>query len=225
MVKKKLIRFAENFTFTNLFQQSYDELMTGFPLKGHWNENYFRNWNPITVELGCGKGEYTVNLAKTYPGRNFIGIDIKGARMWKGCKTATLAGLGNVAFIRSRIELITHFFDAGEVDEIWITFPDPQPQHSRVRKRLTAPIFLERYRNVLRPGGTIHLKTDNDLLYEYTLGIIAGEKHELKLAVPDLYGSGYAGDAVSVRTFYEEMFLKEGATIKYIQFSLGHGQG
>lgn len=222
MVKKKLIRFAENFTFSNLFQQSYDELMQGFALRGRWSPDFFRNDHPVTLELGCGKGEYTVHLAMENPGRNFIGIDIKGARMWKGCKLSQEAGLSNVAFIRTRIELLEHFFGPGEVDEIWITFPDPHPTQRRVRKRLTSPIFIKRYLKVLKPGGMIHLKTDNEQLFEYTLGVINEMGHRLVLKEWDLYHSDYQGDATKIRTFYEEMFLQDGQSIKYLQFIPRH---
>jgi len=222
MVKKKLVRFAENFTFGHLFQQSYADLLQGFPLKGRWKTDYFRNDHPIVLELGCGKGEYTVNLANDDPSRNFIGIDIKGARMWRGCRMVKDLGLKNVAFIRTKIELIGYFFDAGEVDEIWITFPDPHPTHRRLRRRLTSPIFIRRYLKILRPGGRIHLKTDNEQLFDFTLDMIKEMGHQLIMAERDLYGSGYEGEATQIRTFYEEMFCKEGMTIKYLQFIPRH---
>lgn len=222
MVKKKLIRFAENFTFSNLFQQSYEELMQGFALKGRWRAEFFHNDHPLILELGCGKGEYTFHLALENPGRNYIGLDIKGARMWKGCKLSTEADLTNVAFIRTRIELLEHFFAEEEVDEIWITFPDPHPTHRRVRKRLTSPIFIDRYLKVLKPGGMIHLKTDNEQFFDYTLGVIEEMGHELVFAERDIHGSGYQGDAMRIRTFYEEMFLKEGQSIKYLKFIPRH---
>jgi tRNA (guanine-N7-)-methyltransferase len=221
--KKKLIHFEENLSFGHLFQQSYPELMAGFPLKGLWNKDFFRNPHPIVLELGCGKGEYTVNLAQADPGRNFIGIDIKGARMWKGCKLVEERQIRNAAFVRSQIELLEHFFDPGEVSEIWITFPDPHEPNRRAHKRLTSPRFLERYRKILAPGGIIHLKTDNSLLYDYTLGIIRADGHELMLASDDLYRETGAEQARSVQTFYEAKFRSEGIPIKYLEFRLNHG--
>lgn len=216
MVKKKLIRFAENYTFDHLFQQSYEELMKGFPLKGKWHSEYFGNHNPITLELGCGKGEYTVGLARMSPKKNFIGVDIKGARLWKGGKAVQRDNMKNVAFIRTKIELIEHFFDPDEVDEIWITFPDPQPK--RERRRLTSPLFLSRYAGVIKDGGIVHLKTDNKDFFEYSLEIIENSGHELLMADHDIYSSGFKGPATEIQTFYEEMFKKEDSPIKYLQF-------
>lgn len=222
MAKKKLIRFAENLTFPHLFQQSYDELMTGFPLKGKWQSDHFRNTNPIILELGCGKGEYTIHLAINHPEKNYIGLDIKGARIWRGAKTVEDKRIRNVAFIRTRIELIGHFFSAGEIDEIWITFPDPQPRLSRRKKRLTSPEFLRRYGEILRPGGIIHLKTDDVPLFDYTLNVINDHGHRILAAESDLYHSSFHGDAVQVQTFYEQKWLGKGALIKYLQFQLSN---
>jgi len=220
--KKKLIRFAENTTFSHLFQLSYEELSKGFPLKGKWNEDFFQNSHPITLELGCGKGEYTVFLSKKYPEKNFIGIDIKGARLWRGCKTVEEEGIKNVAFIRSRVQLMSYFFSSEEISEIWITFPDPQPRRKKEPKRLTSPEFLDLYRTILKPGSIIHLKTDNQGLYLFTKEVIRKGGHELVYDNDDIYGSGYEGDASAIRTFYEQMFLDEGIPIKYLQFRLSY---
>lgn len=223
MAKKKLIHFEENLSYRHLFQQSYQELMAGFPLKGCWNRDYFRNDQPIILELGCGKGEYTVNLAQANPGRNFIGMDIKGARMWKGCKMVEELQIQNAAFVRSRIELVEHFFGKDEVSEIWITFPDPHVVNRRAHKRLTSPRFLERYSQILMPGGIIHLKTDNTSLYNNTLDTIMEHGHELVFASDDVYNHPGAEEAKSVQTFYEAKFRTEGIPIKYLEFRLRHG--
>ncbi len=221
MSKDKLKRFAENLTFPNFFQPTIEEAMQGFHLKGKWNKDFFGNDNPIVLELGCGKGEYTVALAHKYPKKNYIGIDIKGARMWRGCKTAIEEKMTNVAFIRTRIDLILNFFDKSEIGEIWITFPDPQPRMKQVKKRLTSPRFIERYEQILIPKGIIHLKSDNTEIYNFTLSTIENDGHHLLFQTNDLYNSGFEGDAVEVQTFYENMFLKENEAIKYIQFRLG----
>lgn len=219
--KNKLQRFAENLTFDNLFQYNYEQLINlPFELKGRWKEDFFLNDHPITLELGCGKGEYTVGLAERYPGRNFIGFDIKGARLWKGLTMARQKGLGNVAFVRTKIDNINFFFESEEVSEIWITFPDPQPQLSRARKRLTSPLFLDRYRGILKPGGIIHLKTDSDLLYEYTLEVIREKSLPLHYHTNDLYAIGDEMEVKSIRTYYEQIWLSQGLTIKYIRFGL-----
>jgi tRNA (guanine-N7-)-methyltransferase len=220
MVKKKLRRFAENETFPHLFQQTYHELLEGFSFKGNWNEKYFCNPNPIVLELGCGKGEYTVNLAEKYPSTNFIGIDIKGARLWRGCKTVEEKKLKNVAFIRTKIELIGMFFAPGEIDEIWLTFPDPQLRKKKAKKRMTSPQFISRYREILKPDGVIHLKTDNDNLFNYTLKTIEESGHHLLDSCEDLYSSEVANEATQIQTFYEKMFLNEGIPIKYLKFKL-----
>jgi tRNA (guanine-N7-)-methyltransferase len=216
--KKKLIRFAENFTFDHLFQQSYSELMKGFPLKGKWRSGYFLNDHPITLELGCGKGEYAVGLARMFPRQNFIGVDIKGARLWKGCKTVQEEDLKNVAFIRTKIEMIEQFFGNGEVDEIWLTFPDPRPKKIDRKKRLVSPEFLKRYSSIMRKNGIVHLKTDNRGLFDYALEILEETGQELLFVTTDLYNSGFEGPASSFRTFYEEKFLKENIKINYLQF-------
>lgn len=221
--KNKLQRFAENETFGNLFQYSYEQLQVEpFPLKGLWKSNFFGNDNPIVLELGCGKGEYTIGLAKHYPEKNFIGMDIKGARLWKGLKNASEEGLKNVAFVRSRIEMINCFFGKEEVSEVWITFPDPQPRKARQHKRLTSPRFLKHYGQLLKPNGLIHLKTDSELLYHYTLRTIDELGHRLLYASDDLYATPDEMDVKLIRTFYEQMWLAQGLTIKYLVFSLSH---
>ncbi len=176
MPRRKLQRFKENQIFPNLYQPDYEELKTGFFLKGKWRELYFKNNHPIILELGCGKGEYTIALAERFPEKNFIGIDLKGARIWVGCRAAIDKGLGNVSFIRRHISGIEHLFDPAEVDEIWITFPDPHLREREARKRLTSPEYIARFAKVIKPGGIIHLKTDNQLLYDYTLDV-AREHH------------------------------------------------
>ncbi len=219
--KKKLARFAENETFPNMFQLSFEELTTaGFLLKGFWKETFFHNKNPLVLELGCGKGEYTIGLSKAMPEKNFVGFDIKGARMWKGCKTSQDENLTNVAFVRTRIEFIDHFFAPDEVDEIWITFPDPQPRQSREKKRLTSPAFLDRYRKTGTRNCLIHLKTDSDPLFGYTMQIIAEQNLQVLIQTADLHNSTLTGPVKDIRTHYEQIWLKKGLTIKYICFSL-----
>jgi tRNA (guanine-N7-)-methyltransferase len=223
VAKKKLIHFAENLTFSHLFQLSYKQLMEGFPIKGNWNKDYFQNQHPVILELGCGKGEYTVNLAQAHPERNYIGIDIKGARLWKGCKMVDELNIRNAAFIRSRVELLEHFFAKGEVNEIWLTFPDPFEPGRRTNKRLTSPPFLERYRQVLAVDGIIHLKTDNSGLFHYTLGVIKEHGHELIYASEDVYEEDDEHAATAIQTFYEQKFRSDGIPIKYLEFKLKHG--
>lgn len=211
MGKDKLKRFAELETFTNVFQLN--------PVhKGNWNSNYFKINQPIVLELGCGRGEYTVSLAKYFPQHNFIGIDIKGARIWRGAKTGMEENIPNMAFLRIEIEQLEEHFGALEVDEIWITFPDPQPQISRERKRLTSDRFLSIYKNILKPNGVVHLKTDNDGLYEYTME----KANELKLNVirntTDLYKEEWLDDVLSIQTTYEKIYRDKGKNINYIQF-------
>lgn len=220
MTKNKLLHFAENITFDNFIQLSYQEVISGVALKGKWKKNFFKNENPIVLELGCGKGEYTVGLAEKYPEKNYIGIDIKGARMWRGCKTSQGKNLKNVAFIRTKIDLIKYFFDKNEISEIWLTFPDPQPKKYKARKCLTSPRFLEIYNNILRPEGIIHLKTDNTGLFDYTLEVIKENGHQLLYFTKNLYYSGYNDDKISINTFYEKKFLEQNIPIKYIKFKL-----
>ncbi len=218
----KLQHFAENLTFTNLFQVSYEELKEhGFAHRGQWS-GYFGNNNPIVLELGCGKGDYTIALSRIYPNRNFIGVDIKGARLWRGAKTATEEQMPNVAFIRTRIELIDQFFAPDEVSEIWITFPDPQPK--KPMKRLTSPRFLDVYRRFVVDGGTVHLKTDSQELYEYTYNdVIKAVGLPCDIATNDLYGDSSVEDESKLtQTFYEKIWLAEGKPITYLRFSLQH---
>ncbi len=211
MGKDKLKRFAELETFTNVFQLN--------PVhKGNWNSNYFKINQPIVLELGCGRGEYTVSLAKYFPQHNFIGIDIKGARIWRGAKTGMEENIPNMAFLRIEIEQLEEHFGVHEVDEIWITFPDPQPQISRERKRLTSDRFLSIYKNILKPNGVVHLKTDNDGLYEYTLEKINELKLNIIRKTNDLYKEEWLDDVLSIQTTYEKIYRDKGKNINYIQF-------
>lgn len=220
MGKNKLQKFAEMKTFPNVFEYPWARLEQegGFPLRGKWHSEFFGNENPIVLELGCGKGEYTVGLARRDKERNHIGIDVKGARIWKGAKAAVTEGLGNAAFVRGEIESIPRFFEPSEVDEIWITFPDPQMQ--KTRKRLTSTRFLNEYRKILKPGGTISLKTDSPFLYEYTQRLAHLNGFEILADTSDLYGSGMADAATAIKTFYEQQWLSRGKTIKLLRFRL-----
>lgn len=218
MSRRKLKQFAENAENDLFFQPYYHELMAGFPLKGKWHQDFFKNDYPIVLELGCGKGEYTYGLARKYPDKNFIGIDLKGARMWKGATAANEDGLQNVAFVRTRIEQILHFFGPNEVSEIWLTFSDPQPKYER--RRLSSPRFLNLYREILKPNAIIHIKTDNRELFDYTLEVIEFFNLPLHYSTKDLYQSNYEGDAPQIQTYYEKKYLEEGIPINYAQFSL-----
>ena len=218
MGKKKLIHFQENLTFPHLFQPSYPELNSGFALRSRWNSEFFCNEHPITVELGCGKGEYTVGLARMHPERNFVGIDWKGARLWRGSKTVREENLKNVGFVRTMVDHVERIFAPGEVSEIWITFPDPQRKKERLR--LTCPGFLAKYSGILSPGGIIHLKTDDFPFYSYTLDVIHEAGHRLILSTDDLYNSDHAGDVVSIQTYYESIWLEMGKKICYLRFQL-----
>lgn len=215
----KLQRFAENLTFPNLFQVGFDQLeKEGFALRGKWHE-HFGNDNPITLELGCGKGDYTIALARIHPERNFIGVDIKGARLWRGAKTSNEEQMKNVAFIRTRIELIDRFFAPREVNEIWITFCDPQLK--KPNKRLTSPRFLDTYSRFLAPESVIHLKTDSQELYDYTLNeVLPMREVEVLFCTDNLYSTDYNGEAKLTQTFYEKMFLEQGMPITYIQWKM-----
>lgn len=220
MGKNKLARFAENETFANLFQLTYEQVTKeGFALKGKWNKEFFKNDNPIVLELGCGKGEYTVGLAKKYPNKNFIGIDIKGARLWRGCKTSNEDKMTNVAFVRTHIQMIESYFAQNEVSEIWITFPDPQLK--KPNKRLTCERFLSLYKNILKSEGIVHLKTDSQELYEFTKDeVLIPTKREILYNTNDLYNSDFKEDVIEIQTFYETMYLKIGKPITYLKFRL-----
>ncbi len=216
MGKNKLKKFAEMETFSNVFQPPY-ELMAG-----HWRERYFHNDHPIVLELGCGRGEYTVGLARKYPEKNFIGVDIKGARMWAGAKQAELEGVKNAAFLRTNIEFITQFFVADEVDEIWITFCDPQMK--KATKRLTSTWFMQRYQQIVKPNGLIHLKTDSPFLYTYTTEMLRLNPYPVLASTDDLYGKTDGietfADAKALQTHYEQQWLDRGLSIKYIEWQL-----
>lgn len=221
MGKNKLKRWSELNSFRHVIQPPFEDIFRkDYELKGKWNSSFFGNSSPIVLELGCGKGEYTVNLAKKYPSKNFIGIDIKGARMWKGASEAASANLGNVAFLRTRIEFINSFFDTDEVDEIWITFPDPQVKQRRADKRLTAPGFLNSYRNFLRDNGIIHLKTDSIELYDYTTQLVKQNRLEIVQSTPDLYSWSPENEILGIRTYYEQIYLDQGKKITYTAFRL-----
>lgn len=221
MAKKKQEHFNELAQFPNVFQPNFVEALKGFPLKGLWNKDYFKNNNPIILELGCGKGEYTVNQALLFPQNNYIGIDIKGARIWRGSKTAVDEKIKNIAFVRTQINLIEHFFSSNEVQEIWITFPDPQLRQCKENKRLTSPFFLNKYNSFLQNNGVIHLKTDSIELYNYTLEVINANNYNIIFNTNDLYSSELAKDSVlSIKTFYESIWLKQGKKITYIKFQI-----
>jgi len=214
MAKNKLKKFAEMETFTNVFQPPYK------PMAGHWQDTYFRNDHPIVLELGCGRGEYTVGLAEKYPDKNFIGVDIKGARMWAGAKQAIEKGLKNVAFLRTQIEFITEFFAADEIDEIWITFCDPQMK--KATKRLTSTYFMQRYQRIVKPNGLIHLKTDSPFLYTYTTEMLRLNPYPVLANTDDLYACDRYPDARALQTHYEKQWLDRGLSIKYIEWQLAH---
>jgi tRNA (guanine-N7-)-methyltransferase len=218
--KNKLKRFAENETFFNVIQPTRKEILAGFQFKGKWSL-FFKNDNPIVLELGCGKGEYTVGLAKLNPDKNYIGIDIKGARFWRGAKTAIEDNLSNVAFIRTQIELVDELFAHGEVSEIWITFPDPQIKYKRTKHRMTNGIFLKRYQNIVKPDGLMHLKTDSEFMHGYTLGLLHGLGYEVIYANHDVYkNEGSPAEVLKIQTFYENQYLEKGKPITYIQFRM-----
>ena len=243
MGKNKLARWIELAAFDNVIQpEIIDVSAKDHPVKGNWNKEVFNNENPIILELGCGKGEYTIGLANKFQGKNFIGIDIKGARMWRGAKTSNEENLRNVAFLRTRIEFINSFFSNDEVDEIWITFPDPHPGGRNSNKRLTSPRFLNSYRLFLKNKGLIHLKTDNTELFEYTKKVIGWNQLESIFATNDLYSGNFNAetifsynksplgdlgaintfpdDILSIRTHYENIFLDKGLKINYLSFRL-----
>ena len=223
MGKGKLQKFAEMETFCNVFQYPFSVIENvPFEMKGHWREQYFHNDNPIVLELGCGKGEYTVELARLYPQVNFIGVDIKGARMHKGAKEALTAGLSNVAFLRTNIEIIDRFFAKDEVQEIWLTFSDPQMKNPR--KRLTSTYFMNRYRHFLVDGGLIHLKTDSNFLFTYTTYMVEANRLPLLFRTEDLYHTDGIDEEtrkiLSIQTFYEAQWIARGLNIRYMKFHL-----
>jgi tRNA (guanine-N7-)-methyltransferase len=221
MATRKLERFEEMKSFSNVLQPVFYEVyQKDFRLKGKWNRDFFGNDNPIILELGCGKGEYTVELANRFKDINYIGVDIKGARIWKGAKKALAETIKNVAFLRTRIELINSFFDTDEIDEIWITFPDPQPKNKK--KRLTSGRFLNSYQKFLKQNGIIHLKTDNEILYNYTMKMIRHNKMEVDYFTENLYDSCDENDILSVKTYYENKFLEQGLKIYYLRFKLNN---
>ena len=218
--KNKLKRFRENETFSNVIQPTREEVLKGFPLKGKWN-THFNNNNPIILELGCGKGEYTIALARKNPKVNYIGIDIKGARFWRGAKTALEENLTNVSFLRTQIELIDLLFGENEIAEIWITFPDPQIKYTRTKHRLTNAEFLKKYHTILNHNGVVNLKTDSEFMHGYTLGLLHGAGHEVLYAHHDIYKNFESPKEVtSTQTFYESQYLEKGKPITYIQFKL-----
>lgn len=225
MSKGKLQKFAELETFRNVFQFPYAAMTEGeFPIRGRWREDYFHNSNPIVLELGCGKGEYTVGLAKLFPDVNFIGIDIKGARMHKGAKQALDDQLTNVAFLRTNIEIVDRFFAPDEVQEIWLTFSDPQMKN--YRKRLTATPFMERYRRFLVDGGIVHLKTDSNFLFTYTSYMVERNHLSLLFRTDDLYHTEgidpETSKILSIQTYYEAQWIDRGLNIRYMKFRLPH---
>lgn len=221
MGKNKLRKFAENKHFPHLFQPAFDQVFQrDFHLKGTWHTAFFSNKNPLVLELGCGKGEYTVGLARHSPSSNFIGLDIKGARLWKGASDVAKMRIPNAAFIRTRIELIESFFKQDEVSEIWITFPDPQLKKRRKKKRLTSSFFLNRYRTFLQDGGLVHLKTDSEDLYRYTLHVLNYNQIPSVLATENLYAEKEVDIILSIRTHYEKIWMAQELPIKYISFQL-----
>lgn len=221
MGKNKLKKFAENETFENLFQPSFEDVFRkDHAIKGKWHKKHFKNENPIVLELGCGKGEYAVNMARMFPDKNFIGIDIKGARLWKGAKDALTNNLKNVAFVRTKIENINSFFEHNEVSEIWVTFPDPQPRSSKAKKRLSSSRFLSYYQQVAKHNCLVHLKTDSQDLHEYTKALVKQNNLEIEVCTNNLYNDGTEDPILSIKTFYEGMFLEEGKPITYIRFRL-----
>jgi tRNA (guanine-N7-)-methyltransferase len=218
--KNKLMRFAEVEELPNVIQPNFNHVFyDSFEGKGKWHQ-HFGNDNPVVIELGCGKGEYTVGLARMYPGKNFVGVDIKGARIWRGAKTAFHEGLKNVVFVRTRIEFVHAIFNSHEVSEIWLTFPDPQLKKRRTKKRLTSSNFLINYQKILKPSGFIHLKTDNTELYHYTKKVIELNKLYVEIDTDHLYNSEYVDEILNIQTFYEKRFLAEGMPIHYLKFQL-----
>ena len=220
MSKNKLAKFADMEAFQHVFQLSAHNLREGssFDMKGKWNELFFKNDHAIVLELGCGKGEYTVGLGNLYPDKNFVGVDIKGARLWTGAKESFEKGLKNVAFLRTNIEMIHYFFSENEVSEIWITFPDPQMK--KVTKRLTATNFIKSYQQFVKPNGLIHLKTDSNFMFTYTCEMVNANHYPIVFSTDNLYESELHNPILSIKTYYEQQWLERGLTIKYLQFLL-----
>lgn len=221
MGKGKLAKFRENETFANVFQPEVSDF-TNFTheLKGTWHSSVFKNNNPIVLELGCGKGEYTVGMARMFPDKNFIGVDIKGARIWTGAKASNLEQMSNVAFLRTRIEIIRAFFAPGEVSEIWITFPDPQMKKRRAKKRLTSSLFLTMYQQLLADNGFVNLKTDSRFLYKYSCEVAVQNGLEIVRQSADLYSEPWIDDVLGIKTYYEQLHIDDGNTIHYLKFRL-----
>ncbi len=221
MSKGKLAKFADMAAFPHVFEYPFSVVdNVPFEMKGLWNERFFKNNHPIVLELGCGRGEYTVGLGRLFPEKNFIGVDIKGARMWSGAKESAETGMTNVAFLRTNIEIIDRFFAPGEVSEIWLTFSDPQMK--KATKRLTSTYFMERYRRFLVDGGLIHLKTDSNFMFTYTRYMVEHNHLPVEVMTDDLYHSGLADEILSIRTYYEQQWLDRGLHIKYLRFRLPH---
>ena len=217
MGKNKLQKFEALNHYPHVFQYPFSVLQEKeFEMRGRWNEAFFKNNHPIVIELGCGKGEYTLGLAKLYPEKNFIGIDIKGARMWSGATQSFEEKMPNVAFLRTHIELLARFFACGEVSEIWLTFPDPQM--AKVNKRMTSSRFMQLYNRILKENGLIHLKTDSPFMYAYTRAMIQANRFPVEAETDDLYDSGWVDTILSIQTFYEQQWLSRGMSIKYIRF-------
>ncbi len=226
MSKPKLEKFAEIETFPNVLRNVdfknpalLDFRKEVLDLQGRWNTDFFKNENPVVLELACGKGDYTVGLAQLFPDKNFLGVDLKGNRLWTGAKKALELNLKNAAFIRTRIELLPHFFAKNEVSEIWITFPDPYRRNSKSGKRLTSSFFLDRYRQFCKPGAMIHLKTDDPALFEFSLEV-AKQEGRIEEIIEDVYQNGTPKDILAIQTYYEKMHLEEGRVIRYLRFSL-----
>lgn len=219
MSKNKLAKFEDMRNYPHVFEYPFSVVdNVPFAMKGHWNRDFFHNNHPIVLELGCGRGEYTVGLARMFPDKNFIGVDIKGSRMWSGATDALQEGLKNVAFLRTNIEIIDRFFGEGEVSEIWLTFSDPQMK--KVTKRLTSTYFMNRYRRFLMPDGLIHLKTDSNFMFTYTRYMVEKNRFQVEFQTEDLYHSGLVDKILGIQTYYEQQWLDRGLTIKYMKFRL-----
>lgn len=219
MSKGKLAKFADMAEYPHVFEYPFSVMdEVPFPMKGRWHSDFFKNDNPIVLELGCGRGEYTVGLGRLFPDKNFIGVDIKGARMWSGATESLNAGMTNVAFLRTNIEIIDRFFAPGEVSEIWLTFSDPQMK--KATKRLTSTYFMNRYRRFLVDNGLIHLKTDSNFMYTYTRYMVEHNRLPVEFSTDDLYHSGLVDDILGIRTYYEQQWLDRGLAIKYLKFCL-----